>query len=567
MADEKKKNSVEAEAMKQIRRRYSNLQMEYEDWKSHYIDIRDYMLPRHARSLDADTADAQNSGKKKHSKIIDSTAEDAIDILAAGMKSGLTSPARPWFRLIIQDKKRMQSKAVKEWLYFIEELIRTIFLQSNIYSVLHHAYMELPVFGTAATVLMRDYEKVIIGRQLTCGEYMLALNSKYQVDTFYRHLWMTPVQMVEQFGIENVTDMVKTAYENGNTESLYKVIHVIEPNDNRFKIANAKKKKFRSLYYEYVTSESESEKVLMVDGYENFPILSPRWHVVGSDAYGSCPGMKVLGDVKMLQKLNTKYLRAIDKVIDPPTKSDSTLKGKTINIEPGGNTFIDNKLQGQGEALSSLYEVRPDLGAIQQKIMDTRQSIKNGFYNNLFLMLVEQTGKMTATEVAERHQEKLTLLGPVLESIHGELLNPLIDTTYSFCLDAGLIPPPPEEIQDQPIKIEYVSILAQAQKLIGLQGIERVAGFIGNLAGVMPEARYKFDVFAAIDEYADAVGSPPSIIRDTKDAQQMQAAASQQMQAAQATEQAGQLANAASVMSKTDISRPNALTAIMGGPR
>jgi hypothetical protein len=356
-----------------IRRRLSNLQAEYEDWKSHYIDIRDYMLPRHARSLDADTAEAQNSGKKKHSKIIDSTAEDAIDILAAGMKSGLTSPARPWFRLVIQDKKAMKSKAVKEWLYYIEELIRTVFLQSNIYSVLHHSYMELPVFGTAATVLMRDYNKVVIGRQLTCGEYYLALNSKYEVDTFYRIFWMTCVQIVEQFGIENVTDTIKNAYEDGNTETLYKVVHLIEPNDNRFKMANSKNKKFRSLYYEYVTSEADSAKVLEVSGYQNFPVLSPRWHVVGSDVYGSCPGMKVLGDVKMLQKLNTKYLKAIDKVIDPPMRADGSLKGSAINQDPSGITYTNNKMQGQDPGLAPLYEVRPDLAAIQQKIMDTRQ--------------------------------------------------------------------------------------------------------------------------------------------------------------------------------------------------
>jgi hypothetical protein len=277
--------------------------------------------------------------------------------------------------------------------------------------------------------------------------------------------------------------------------------------------------------------------------------------------------MKVLGDVKMLQKLNTKYLKAIDKVIDPPMRADGSLKGSAINQDPSGITYTNNKMQGQDPGLAPLYEVRPDLAAIQQKIMDTRQSIKNGFYNNLFLMLIEQTGKMTATEVAERHQEKLTLLGPVLESIHGELLNPLIDTTYSFCLDAGLIPPPPEEIMGQSVKIEYISILAQAQKLIGLQGIERVAGFIGNLAGVMPQAADKFDVDAAIDEYADAVGSPPSIIRDTKEADQLRAARNKQMQAAQAMEQAGQMANAANVMSKTDTSRPNALTAMMGGAR
>jgi len=265
----------------------------------------------------------------------------------------------------------------------------------------------------------------------------------------------------------------------------------------------------------------------------------------------------------MLQKMNAKYLEAVDKVLKPPMRADGSLKNAQINQNPGEITYTNSKMGGTDSGLEALYEIHPDLGAAASEMQNVRNRIKNGFYNNLFLMLIEQDGKMTATEVAERHQEKLTLLGPVLENIH-QMLNQLISTTYEFCEEDGLIPEPPDEIRGQTIKIEYISIIAQAQKLIGLQGIERISGFIGNIAGAVPDALDKLDVDEVIDAYADAVAVPPSIIRDNKEANQRRATRAKQMQAQQAIEQAGQMAGAAKVMSETDTSRPSALTALGG---
>lgn len=561
MEDKKKSNSVSDDAMKGIRRRFNNLEQEYSEWREHYIEIRDYMLPRHARSLESSSAENQNDGKKKHQKIIDSTAEDAIDILAAGMKSGMSSPSYPWFKLVIQDKKAMKSKAVKEWLYNIEELFRTIFLQSNIYGMLHHSYKEVAAFGTCAAVLKKDYEKVIVARAMTCGEYFLALNSKYEVDVFYRDFFMTAPQMVEEFGIDNVSAAVSRAFEEHNTETLFRIVHAVEPNDKRISIANTKKRKYRSIYYEYASDGSNEGNCLSASGFKVFNVCSARWNVVGSDVYGSSGGMKYLGDAKMLQKMNAKFLEAIDRVLKPPIQG--TGDKKQVDQNPGGMNYVDGKLPGKDTGLAPLYQINPDLRAAAAEMEVVRKRIKDGFFNNLFTMFMENTGQKTAYEIAKIYQDRLTLLGPVLENVQ-VMLGQIISTTYEFCDEDGLIPPAPEEIQGQAIKIEYISIIAQAQKLIGLQGIERVSGFIGNIAGTKPAALDKLNEDEAIDAYADAVAVPPNIIRDQKEVNVMRVARNKMMQAQQAIEQAGQMAGAAKVMSETDTSRPSALTALGG---
>ena len=120
--------------------------------------------------------------------------------------------------------------------------------------------------------------------------------------------------------------------------------------------------------------------------------------------------------------------------------------------------------------------------------------------------------EITAREIDERHEEKLLALGPVLEQLNQDVLDPLIDITFNIMYRQGLIPEPPEEIAGTQLKVEYISILAQAQKMVGLAGIERFAGFVGQVATYDPQVLDKVDRDQMIDEYGDITGVPPRII-------------------------------------------------------
>jgi hypothetical protein len=105
----------------------------------------------------------------------------------------------------------------------------------------------------------------------------------------------------------------------------------------------------------------------------------------------------------------------------------------------------------------------------------------------------ERNQRATAREVAERHEEKLIALGPTLERLHDELLDKLIERVFGICMRRGLIPPPPQELQGASVKVEYISIMAAAQRLLGVSAVERLASFAGNLAAAQPEALDKID--------------------------------------------------------------------------
>jgi len=547
-------------------RRWTDIKDERSTFFGHWQELSEYILPRRGRFLTS----KRNDGSKKNAKIIDSTGTMAVRTLSAGMMSGITSPARPWFRLATPESALMEQSEVKQWLYGVEKKMRDIFSRSNLYNSLQTTYEELAVFGTGAMLINEDHDDVIRCYPFTVGEYGLALSSRLSVDTFYREFQLTVAQVVEQFGYENCSDPVQSLYKTGQLDKWVEIMHVIEPNSARqYNMKDNLNMPYHSCYLE---KASKNERKLSSSGYEEFPVLAPRWHVTGVDIYGRSPAMDVLGDVKALQIEQKRKAQGIDKMVNPPLQAPSSLRGQTATVLPGGVTYVDT-MQGTQGGFRPTYEVNPRLAELQQDIAETQRRISQGFYSDLFQMLtMSDRRQITAREIDERHEEKLLMLGPVLERLHTELLDPLIDRTFNIMVRNDLLPPPPEELGGVTLKVEYISVMAQAQKAIGTGAIERLAGFVGNMAAAKPEVLDKFDADQSVDEYAEMIGVPPRIVVPDDVVQQIREERAQMEQQQMAMEQANQVAQtanvgaqAAKVMSDTDTGGDNLLNNIVGG--
>ena len=549
-------------------RRWTDIKDERSTFFGHWEELSDYILPRRGRFLTS----KRNDGSKKNSKIIDSTGTMSVRTLSAGMMSGITSPARPWFRLATPEAALMEQSDVKQWLFAVEKKMRDIFSRSNLYNSLQTVYEELAVFGTGAMLISEDFDDVIRCYPFTVGEYGLAQSHRLQIDTFYREFQLSVAQIVEQFGIENCSDPVQSMYRTGQLDKWVEVMHIIEPNTARQ--YNMKDNQNMPYHSCYVEKASKNERKLSYKGFEEFPILAPRWHVTGVDIYGRSPGMDVLGDVKALQIEQKRKAQGIDKMVNPPLQAPSSLRGQSATVLPGGVTYVDT-MQGQQGGFRPTYEVNPRLGELQQDIAETQYRIRQGFYSDLFQMMTQSDRRqITAREIDERHEEKLLMLGPVLERLHTELLNPLIDRTFNIMARNDLLPQAPEELAGVTLKVEYISVMAQAQKAIGTGAIERLAGFVGNMAAAKPEVLDKFDADQSVDEYAEMLGVPPKIVVPDDIVQQIREERAQMQQQHMMMEQAQAGANvantgaqAAKVMSDTDSATggENILSDIIGG--
>lgn len=547
---------------------------ERSSFEAHWRDLGDFVLPRRPRFYTSDV----NKGDRRNQKIIDSTATLSARTLRSGMMSGITSPARPWFRLTTPDPSLAEYASVKMWLTQCQSILATSFIKSNLYNILPIAYGDLGVFGTAPISIQEDFTGNILHfDSFPIGSYSIAKDHMGMVNTFFRIFRMTVSQVVSQFVLfdektnepdwSNVSDYVKTMFEKGQTQEWVEICHVIKPNEfHNDKKLESKYKKFYSCYYENGVSSGSNqnyiqrdEKLLSEKGFDYFPILCPRWEVTAEDVYGtSCPGMEALGDIKQLQLGEKRTFEAIEKMIRPPLQGPSTLKNQSVSQLPGDLTYVDSRDGAAG--LRPVHEVQFNIQAMEMKQEQIRSRIRRTFFEDLFLMLANSDRRqITAREIEERHEEKLLALGPVLEQLNQDLLDPLIDAAFNIHAQRGLLPPPPQELQGVELKVEYVSVMAQAQKLIGLAGIERFSGYIGQMAGFDPGALDKFNVNQAIDVYADITSVPPGIVRTDEEVQSIKEQKAKAQQAQMQQEQAAMAMKGAKELSQTQVGDGNAL--------
>lgn len=488
-------------------KRHKQLLAERASWDSHWRQIDEQLGQRDARFLTTD----RNRGERANLKVLNNTPTLASRILRYGMFSGNSSPASPWYDMSTQNPSLNKTGAVKSYLYETSSRIRDVFLKSNLYNVLPDVYGSAGDYGTGAMAVLEDEQSVIRCYSFPIGSYCLATGPDGRVNTFYREFSYTVGQLVKEFGIENVSDAVKSLFNAGTTETWIDCVHAIEPNTDRDPSqATAKHKPFRSVYFEKAGSD---DKLLRESGYDEFPIMAPRWDSRELDVYGHGPGMLALGDMKMLQLLEKRKLQAIDKLVNPALAVDSQLRNQRISMLPGDIVHISGLSNSGGAGIRPIYEINPHIQELNSVIAATEERINKAFYRDVLQLFIGYEGPMmTATEVNARTQDKLVALGPVLMKLNEELLDPLIERTYAIMLRRGLLPEPPPELQGEALKIDYISVIAKAQKLVDTAGLERLAGFVGNLAGAVPGVLEKVDWDNAVDSYADMVGVPPAVI-------------------------------------------------------
>ncbi len=463
-------------------------------------ELADYFLPRSVRFI------AKNTRKPivKSKKILDSTPLIALRNFSSGMMSGATSPTNRWFKTSFSNINLANNYYLKKWCAKQEELTRQILNSSNFYQCLSEIYKQLGVFGFCAVSVEPDYENVVNFKVLPIGSYYYAKNSKGRIDTFCRVYMESAKNIAELYG-ENCPEEIAKAAEN-NPLKQYELLHFVEKNKYY------REKRLCSKYAEYVSVVILPAKntFLSVKGFSKFP------YVVFEGAYNSdcdypqdSPGINALADVKQLMTMVKEYAKAVKKIVCPTYKGPASLKNKKLADIPGA--YIEEDENGRG--ISPVYEVNPKVLELKQEKDELKDAIKEHFYNDLFAMILStsQRGR-TATEVNELKEEKMVLLSPLLEQIHNALRQVLY-WIYDEEIRVGILEPLKEEYQNNRINIEFVSSLAQAQKVANISSIERFTTFVSNIANsIDPILKSKLNGEKIIEDYANFANIDPTQI-------------------------------------------------------
>lgn len=530
-------------------------------WEDLWREIDQLLVPGYVRLNPAEQH--HDRGNRRRLDIVDNKGQIAHRVFRSGMQSGMTSKARPWNRLSTHDMALRELQPVKQFLDTTTNRMRVIMDRTNIYDTFHTKYGALGAVGTAISYMSPDPKYVVRNNYVIAGHYWIATNHLGFVDTLYHVIPMNAQQIIGKFNrtTDKIPRIVKEAYDKGNKDQPFMVYHAMEPRTHR-DVDKEDQKNMPFLSNYWMDVDDDKDAMMRESGSKINRIIGSRWDTVGDDPYGYSLGMDCLPDIKQLQHMQTRKLEILDKTTRPPMTAPSAMKGKRHSLLPGSITYSDEAHQKGGYRAAidlSNYNLQGLLGDIQ----NTRENIDDTFYTDLFMAVSNMPGVQPRNEfeIAERKEERLLQLGPALDRLQSEELQPTIGITFHYMGEAGLLPEMPEELENDQgeMTVEYTSIMAQAQRAVGVNSIERLAGYIGNWAATKPEALDKFDVDQSIDEYADRIGTPTGIIvpdDKVKEVREVRAdAAKQEQQMAQAAQMAPaakQGAEAARLLSETN---------------
>ena len=520
-----------------LMRRLDRLQEQRSTWESHWQEIADFMRPRKADI----TKKSQTPGAKRSELIFDGTAINAAELLSASLHGMLTNMSTPWFSLRFTTPALNGDDEAKEWLESTEDVLYAAFHRSNFQEQIHELYDDLILFGTGVMLVEADEETTFRFSTRHIAECFLAEDQKGRVDTVYRKFRMFARAAVNQFGADKVSDKILKTEERDPYEQVT-LVHVVMPRDDRDKGKIDKINKPFASYY----LEPDERKLLSEGGFDELPYVVPRWLKSSYElGYGRSPAMNALSDTKVLSKMSEITLRAAQKQVDPPLLVPDDGFMLPIRTVPGGLNFYRSGTRDRIEPLNIGANQPLGLAMEQQR----RDAIRQSFYVDQLIM--SQGPQMTATEVLQRTEEKMRLLGPVLGRLQAELLQPLIGRCWNIMLKNNQLPEAPPYLAGDRIEVEYVSPLAKAQRQSEVQGVVRMIEMIQPIASMDPAALDHIDIDGLAKHVIKVLGIPATVIRSDiqvamlreQRAQQQQQQAEMQ-QAAMAAEAAGKAAPA-----------------------
>ena len=523
-------------------KRKGKLKAQRGTWETHWQDLSNFVLPN-----EADFNLKRSKGDKRTTLVYDSTGIHANEMLAAGLHGMLTNPASNWFSLRVKDDSQGTGSGseAKQWL---EDTTNAVMAEISapdvaIPSHIHEYYLSLCSIGTACMFIGEPSTREGISfRAIHIDEIFIAENADGIIDTVFRSFKMTVRQIVQKWGEESLSPRIKRMYEKQEFDKEIDLLHCVYPRDD----VDKGKRAATMLPVASVYIDEKENHVLAEGGFHEMPYMVSRWSKTVGEVFGRSPAMTALPDIKMLQEIMKTTIKAAQKVVDPPLLvPDDGVLGPIRTI-PGGLNYYRASSGARIEPLLT----GGNIGISYEMMTDLRDRIRTTFF--LDQLQFQGAPRMTATEVVERTERTLRLLGPTLGRLQSEFLGPMIERIYGVLSRAGRLPGPPESIAEQELKIEYVSPLARAQRQSETQGIMRTLEFIGPIAGMDPQAAQVIKGADTVRHIAELNGVPPMLLKsneelmeEAKAQQEAQAAQQQMMQGAQVMDMMQKGANVA----------------------
>ena len=497
-----------------LSQRLGHLKNQRSTWEKHWQDLADFVVPRKA-----DITKKRSQGEKRIERSFDSTAMHSAELLSASLHGMLTNPSTAWFSLRFTNRELDGNDEANEWLQSAEKVLYRAFARSNFQEQIHELYHDLVVFGTAVMMVEEDDDFMLRFSTRHISECYLSENEHGRVDTVYREFKMPARSAINRFGKNNVPQkMLKKAEES--PFEFVTICHAVFKRDEYDKTKlSAENKPIASVYF-----DADEQQTLSESGFDDFPYMSPRFLKSSFEiGYGRSVAMVALPDIQMLSAMSQTTIKAAQKQVDPPLLVPDDGFMLPIRTVPGGLNFYRSGTRDRLEPLNIGANNPLGLNMEDQR----RKAIQSAFYVDQ--LILASSPAMTATEVLQRTEEKMRILGPVLGRLQAELLQPLITRCYNILSKNKMFDEAPEFLRDGDIEIEYVSPLAKAQRSTDVQSLLRMVELTQPLSQIDPSVMDYVDMDGLVKHLIKVLSIPAVAVRGDEQVAQIR----QQRQEAQ----------------------------------
>jgi hypothetical protein len=498
-------------------------------------DCTDYVNPRRG---DFKAKQARGSSTR-FDKVFDSTAPLANEQLASGLHGHLTNTAERWFSLRVPGIE--PSDSISRWLQStVDAMFERTFnvASSNFITSVHEMYLDIGSYGTGVFFTEDRPGKSVGFRSFHLADCYAMENHEGVIDTLYRKYKHTARQLMELYAPILPEKFKDIATKNPFQE--FTCIHAVEPRSS----INYDKKDKSSMPWKSCYVLVEEKLMLKEGGYQEFPYMVPRWSKTSGEVYGRSPSMTCMPDIKMVNEMMKTTIRAAQKATDPPLMVPDDGFMMPLRTIPGGLNYYRSGTADKIEPL--IGGERPDIGL--DFIESRREHITKSFHVDW--MSLAEGPQMTATEVLQRQEDKMRLMGPMVGRLQSEFLGPLIERVFAVMNRRGELPQPPSDVEGVDLQIDYVSPVARAQKSTLVFNFARFLEQMGPLTQMKPEVFDNIDADATFRWAHKTLDAPMETLIDAEKVKENRQAQQEAMQKQQQAETAQQAAGTMKDMSQ-----------------
>lgn len=476
------------------------------NFESYWQSLHDYFYLE-AQDISKSSAD----GSELNANFLwDATTLDSADVLASGFMNYLTPPTSKWFKLRHRNPSLAQNKAISDFLEDVSAEVNSVINRSNFYDQMFPSYKSSGVFGTS---LLFEEEDMLDDARFTnmpLKQVTIKEDAKGRVTAYFLEFEYTANQAASRWGLDALAEYLKLEISEGKGDSKnHKFLLYIAKREVR----EIQKEDKKNMPIEACWIDVEGRTIIEESGYNEFPAMVHRFDKRPFVPWGFSPAMKALPFARILQVIAKTNLRSMMKHTDPPLALPNNAFIAPFNSNPRATNYYNKDMMDSKGIFSFGNFGDPKVGMLAIEYYTAQ--VKSMMFNDAFLAFSNITKDMNNPEIMERINEKMTILGPAVGRYLSEVLNPIVQRTIGISYRRGRLPDPPDELlMDPNYEIDFIGVLAQAQRRSELNTLVTGLTMVGQMAQFSPEVLDKVNPDRVTDEVWSITGAPVKVLRD-----------------------------------------------------